>query len=527
MTTALEEIATPLTGKCSPKRMEPAERLPSNRVPSYFWGQDSTERQPSPFRKDYAEARQLIGDGSADRLEELVQSALNTLGLIFQEIEEREDRKESSDRTVELRLSDELQQWREEQYRLGRLLPRKGDGLTRTSDEVIRLLRAEDWPDPLLINGALFGSGFANMLIGAYDAETLYSNYCVDMGFFYEHSYHKVFPEFELMVKKAVEDPHALQTFGGRERRLAVEIGLRYIKHKVALEERHKTKLAFKGARLNRREAQILLFCESSILGIAGEAMARGFDRGGVMNDFIFSKPGTDVIDVGSDLWNSEVLNAFLSTADIADSGVITEEGLRRVYDAYAHCGARMFTERWSEPGARMCTTLYTWHIQNNRHEFFRRALLGYPKARKNLPFQQREADFCEAFDVDFRTTGFSRPLAHPCSGGDVCDQVQHRLRLWDGDDGLLAKMWWLLSTGPVQYVIDGAASEDRENELAERLRVVMATAYSNGLIDEMTWLTAHANHHAWQVNYLFQAAMFGSLLDSGELKGKLDRRAY
>jgi hypothetical protein len=41
----------------------------------------------------------------------------------------------------------------------------------------------------------------------------------------------------------------------------------------------------------------------------------------------------------------------------------------------------------------------------------------------------------------------------------------------------------------------------------------------------EMVWLIAHANHHAWQVNYLFEAAMFGSILDGGKLIGKLDRK--
>jgi len=54
-----------------------------------------------------------------------------------------------------------------------------------------------------------------------------------------------------------------------------------------------------------------------------------------------------------------------------------------------------------------------------------------------------------------------------------------------------------------------------------------MAKAYSQGLIYEMTWLLAHASHHAWQVNRLFEAAMFGSLLDDGSLRGKLDRKEF
>lgn len=43
-------------------------------------------------------------------------------------------------------------------------------------------------------------------------------------------------------------------------------------------------------------------------------------------------------------------------------------------------------------------------------------------------------------------------------------------------------------------------------------------------LIDELAWFAAHASHHVWQVNYLFEAAMFGSIFDDGGLKGRLDR---
>jgi hypothetical protein len=86
------------------------------------------------------------------------------------------------------------------------VLPSKGYGLTRTSNEVVQLLCAENWPPPLLTNRALFGLGFTNMLIGAYDPETLYSNYCIDIGFFYEHGYYKVFPEYEPLLKKAANN---------------------------------------------------------------------------------------------------------------------------------------------------------------------------------------------------------------------------------------------------------------------------------------------------------------------------------
>lgn len=256
---------------------------------------------------------------------------------------------------------------------------------------------------------------------------------------------------------------------------------------------------------------------------MASEAMVRGFDSAAVMSDMIFSSPGTDVVDVGSDLNNSEILNAFLNTADITSTGLVTEEALRNIYDAYAHTGARMLCERWSEPLARMCATLYTWHIQNDRHQFFRRALLGYPKARK-IATEPREADFDEAFDSELRTTGFSRPLKGACNGGDSCDQVEALLGAHGQSDGVLPELWWCLVTGPMQYVSRGVIDLRVEDDLAERLRLGMARTYSLGLVDEMTWLLAHASHHAWQVNRLFESAMFGSLLDDGGLRGKLDR---
>ncbi|RFU30367.1 hypothetical protein B7463_g5984, partial [Scytalidium lignicola] len=499
-----------VTGRHEPlKRIHPAVDLPTDRVNLYFWGLDTEKGHSPAFRQEtgYQAARKLIADGDADRLKELSNRGLEILASVFKDLDV-DPPKGNSERAV---------------HDVGRVLPSKGYGLTRASEEVIQLLHVEDFPPPLLINGALFGSGFANMLIGAYDPETLYSNYCTDMGFFYEHSYHKVFPEYESLLKVAADDANALQTPGGIERRVATDIGLGYIKGKVSLEEGSKKKLANKTAKLNRREALVLFFCESSIWGMAAEAIARGFDKAGVVNDFAFSSPGTDVVDVGSDLCNSELINAFLCTSDVTESGVVTEEILRRVYDAYAHCGAKMFTERWSEPGARMCATLYTWHIQNNRHEFFRRAVLGYSKARK-CSKEQREADFDEAFDSTMHTTMFSRPLIGACNSGDPCDQVELRLQHSSGA-GLLTQLWWLLSTGPVQYASSGVVCKDQEDELAEALRLAMAKAYSQGLVDEMTWLMAHANHHAWQVNYLFEAAMFGSLLDNGNLKGKLDRK--
>lgn len=65
---------------------------------------------------------------------------------------------------------------------------------------------------------------------------------------------------------------------------------------------------------------------------------------------------------------------------------------------------------------------------------------------------------------------------------------------------------------------------EQREEHLAESVRLQLAQLFSKSLVVEMAWLLAHASHHAWQVNYLYEAAMFGSILDGGALTGKLDR---
>ena len=162
------------------------------------------------------------------------------------------------------------------------------------------------------------------------------------MAVYWEHGYHHVFPSLELL--------------------------LWYIQVKIALEDRYKRHLTNLSARLSRRNAQIIALSESSLLGMAAEATMRGFDPGGVMSDLVFSSPGTHVVDVGYDLVNSEVMNSFLNVTDITDTGVASEDVLRRVYDAYAATGARLLTRRWHEPVARMCAALYTWHIQNVRH---------------------------------------------------------------------------------------------------------------------------------------------------------------
>ncbi|KAF5570153.1 hypothetical protein FPHYL_1429 [Fusarium phyllophilum] len=509
-------------------------------IPPYFWGKGLrgrglgrflTRRTAKPKHAGYTEARSLIGRGTVDDLQRLSYHASTFVIEVFEDIEDASgasstESLSSGPRVTQLRLSPELEAWKSSRHVIGNVLPPKGAGLSPVSEEILHILGAEDWPEALKTTNALFGCGIASLLMGAADSSTMFSNYVTDMAFYYEHGYNYVFPNLEPLLEKGLNDPHALRTPGGRERRDAVAIGKRYIQGKIALEKKHKGHLLNRSARLDRRTAQIVSLSESSLLGMAAEATARGFDPGAVMADLVFSSPGTDVVDVGCDLVNSEVMNSFLNVTDITDTGIVSEDVLRRVYDAYAVMGARMLTQRWHEPVARMCAALYTWHIQNDRHMFFRRALLGWSKTRKSPAQPQSEGDFDEVFDKQFRLTGFSRPLdaKHACNGEDTCDHVHDHLGR-HAEEPLLKELWWYLVTGPLEYVRGGKVDEARELGLAEGSRLRMAKLFAKGRVLEMVWLIAHANHHAWQVNYLFEAAMFGSILDGGKLIGKLDRK--
>lgn len=170
-----------------------------------------------------------------------------------------------------------------------------------------------------------------------------------DIAFYYEHGYDYIFPSLESLLQKGLADPQALRTPTGRERRKAICVGKQYIQGKIALEKQHKTHYTNLSARLSRRTAQIISLSESSLLGTAAEAIARGFNPGAVMNDLVFGSPGTDVVDIGCDLVNSEVMNSFSNVSDITDTSIVSEDVLRTVYDAYAASGASMLTQRWHE----------------------------------------------------------------------------------------------------------------------------------------------------------------------------------
>ncbi|KAM3317315.1 hypothetical protein ACQJBY_035137 [Aegilops geniculata] len=514
-------------------------------IPPYFWGEGPVAQlarrfgwkvKPRkgggfPVHAGYSEARALVGKGAVADLRRLSRQAEDMVAEVFASIkderfgEEAEAPEAARPRVVQLRLSPELALWKSTQHAAGNVLPPKGAGMSQASPRVIAVLGAGDWPEAMTTNNALFGCGIASLLMGAADVRTMFSNYVTDMAFYYEHGYNRVFPSLHRLLRDGLADARARRTLGGRQRREAVAIGARYIQGKIALEEAHKARLKNRAAKMDRRAAQVISLSESSLLGMAAEAMARGFDAAAVMSDLVFSSPGTDVVDVGCDLLNSEVMNSFLNVADITTSGFVSEPALRAIYDAYAATGARMLTQRWHEPVARMATALYTWHIKNDRHMFLRRALLGWPKARKSPARPQREADFDEVFDADFRTTGFSRPLdpEYACDGAEeTCNHVRRFLDRQNED--LLGAFWSSLVTGPLEYVRQGEVDEQREYHLVESSRLQMAQLFSKGLVVEMVWLIAHANHHAWQVNYLFEAAMFGSILDGGALIGKLDR---
>ncbi|KAJ7336405.1 hypothetical protein DFH08DRAFT_878719 [Mycena albidolilacea] len=503
---------------------------PGYTIPPYFWGESFSKAQLATFptHPGYVEERSLIGDGSFPFLQNLIEEALETVTRVFESIDAcavDEAPQKTTATTACLRLSPDLLAWRTSQLAAGRVLPAKGHGLRRAPATVIDLLGVSSWPAPLLTNNVLFGTCWSNFLLGAYDPRTLYSNCCCDTAFYYEHGYDRAFPQFEGLLRAAGADAHSRATWGGAARREGVQLGFAYIRAKVALEEAAKARVGGRTARFDRRTAQVVCVAECSMMGLAVETIWRGFDPAAVHADMVFSSPATDVVDVGSDLTNSEVCNSFLNTADLggAEGGIVTEEALRRVYDGFAHMGARTLTERWAEPTALMNAQLYVWHILNDRHMFLRRAVLGFSKVRIQTQRYQGQADFEEAFDEDFHTTGFSRPLKHGCDGGDPCDAIARCFANSSAAEQL-AELWSCLVSRPLEYISAGVVDSTQEEELCLRLSEALAKAYNHGLVLEMAWLTAHASHHAWQVNYLMEAAMWGSLLDDGALNGKLDR---
>lgn len=104
----------------------------------------------------------------------------------------------------------------------------------------------------------------------------------------------------------------------------------------------------------------------------------------------------------------------------------------------------------------------------NDRHMFYRRAILGWPKTRKTAP-DQREGDFDEVFDAAYHTTGFSRPYEFACDGGEICDRVKVVFDRCSPDAlPTLQKLWANLTTDVIRYVSNGVVDDDQEAQLAE-----------------------------------------------------------
>jgi len=170
-------------------------------MPPYFWGATYSPEEVSsiPRSRGYKEERDLAGDSSQATWTDIVNGAVEALNQVFEAVDipaaSQAARSSAMLETtyspskveiVTLSLSDELKAWRNSQFNNGRILPAKGYGLLPEDDNVLEILGAQDWPAPLVSKGALFGSVFGNLLIGAYDARTLYSNCCCDMAFYYE-----------------------------------------------------------------------------------------------------------------------------------------------------------------------------------------------------------------------------------------------------------------------------------------------------------------------------------------------------
>ncbi|KAG8160505.1 hypothetical protein KVR01_010041 [Diaporthe batatas] len=520
-----------------------AEFMPDEKqTPPYFWGEEwNQERRFKQHVKHsgYEEARILIGRGSQSDIERNISKGLKAVSTAYRVLDEDKCDSQSkqhgpdpdisyqqqldSINIIDVCLSDDLMAWKREHHALGRISSDSHRGRRRASNEVIQLLGAEDWPAPLLTTDVLFGAGLMNMLIGAYDARVLYSNYCIDTDSFNEPQSERSSPRSNRSASVFSAFPKS-QIPLGLERRRAVESGLTYTHDKSQLEARHETRLNGCTAKMDRETAHVVHFCEANRAGIAAEAMGRCFDSAAIYDDMVFSSAATDIVNIHSDLGSSEIANACLNTADITNSGVVTEDALRRVYDAFAAVGARCLTERWSEPGGGMNGMLYVWHILNDRSSFLRKAVLGWSKIRRDdIKGGQREADFDEVFDVNYHTTGYSRCLKVACNGAELCDGVERLLETaGTRNKELLRKLWMCLAGWPVNYAKGGIVDADREEGIVQSLATALAQVYHDGLVLEEQWLIAHAHHHAWQINYLMEAAMFGGLLDGDRLTGNV-----
>lgn len=80
-------------------------------------------------------------------------------------------------------------------------------------------------------------------------------------------------------------------------------IGLRYICGRMALEKRYLPFLSSaRSAKFDRKTAQCIMFVQSSMMGLAAEAIMRGYDAAAVSADMVFNSPvsESEVLSSGS-----------------------------------------------------------------------------------------------------------------------------------------------------------------------------------------------------------------------------------
>lgn len=190
------------------------------RIPPHFWGEAPVaEELGFPVYAGYSEARALIGEGATADLRRLSHQARGMVAEMFASItvdkhgdEEAAAPARPRPRVVQLRLSPELALWKSTQHAIGNVLPPKGKALRQASPQVLAQLGATDWPEALTTNNALFGGCMSNMLIGAADVPTMFSNYVTDMAVNYEYGYMHVFPQLHGLMQDSLADAHALGT---------------------------------------------------------------------------------------------------------------------------------------------------------------------------------------------------------------------------------------------------------------------------------------------------------------------------
>lgn len=145
----------------------------------YYWGEAYKKGAVQAIQPGYVECRSLIGDGSLAVVERLTETALQVVKDTFCEV--RDDEKDDDAEAIaHLTLSSELQAWKESEFAKGNMVPAKGTGLKPVPEVVLNYFGAKEWNSALLTASAFFGCGITNMLIGGYDARTIYSNYVTE-----------------------------------------------------------------------------------------------------------------------------------------------------------------------------------------------------------------------------------------------------------------------------------------------------------------------------------------------------------